>query len=362
MRVIQQYRFYIKTKICFAQWPEIVHRFLEENGLTYRRFLYHFSDLVHELEACPKAFNRLRKDCPEIGECQLLPTTSALLFECALTNIGGREDFPEELLLPLMGKIHRSYGFGDAVLCYYDVDFFGSADPYILDGNPAKASVWRLRGSGITLHRDGVFGNAWLDMTIDVLQDGQLRDASCYCKAMQKLLPKVRMESTLKIVLTEEEKQRIAETNRIAQSMLEKCRAFFVTRLPGDFAQTLREVHYSLATAMKKVAKRHGYTYSLVWVGGTCGLEKRTERGNVLFVTADSGPSHTRTEIGISFQGIGFSHSLGFASIAPTSQRELEAMLGQMMEFIVEFERTQLPELDICFPESPAWFEPAGRL
>lgn len=360
MRVIKEYCFDIGTKLPFAQWPEIVHRFLEENGLSCCRFLYHFSEYVHEPEVRPKACERLRKDCPDIGECRPVPTAVNGLSEWVLTNIDREGGFREEELLPLMGRIHRSYGFAQAALYYCDVDFFGSVIPFEREGE-LDSHGWQLHGSGITLYRDAVFNEAQLILSIDVLRDGQLMDASPYCEAMQRLLPKVKVKSSQKIVLTEAEKRRIAQINQDAEPVLEKCRGFFRERLPERWAQTLDEARYSLAAAMKKLGKQHGYTYSMVWAGGTFGLEKRTERGNAVFITADAGPSRTRTELCVYFQGLGFHHELIAASFAPTCQEELETMLRQAMGFVEAFERSLLPELDALFPECPPWFEPHAR-
>ena len=361
MRVIRRYSFNIGAKVPFAQWPEIVHRFLAENGLTYQRFLYHFTDNVFEPQACPKACERLQKDCPEIGESHILPTAVSGMSKYVLTNIGVENDFQEALLLPLMGKIHRSYGFAEVMLGYYDVPFFGRVIPFEVADDPRKSSAWKLHGSAISLYRDAVFGTAELEMAIDVLQVGQLLDAAPYCEAMQKLLPKVRVRSSLDIVLAEEERKQIAEISQAAEPMLARCQDFFAQRLPEGIHQILTGPSYSLTSALKKLGKRFGYAYrSLPGSGATCILEKRTSSGNVLHVWVDAGPSHTRTEVCVSFKGVGFSHCLASANYAPVNQEELEEALAQTMAFVEEFRSSLLMELDACFPPCPEWFEPDG--
>ncbi|MBQ7850490.1 MAG: hypothetical protein IJ343_12250 [Clostridia bacterium] len=361
MRVIRAYRFRIGTKIPFGQWPEIVHRYLEEQGLSSRRFLYRFSEYVHEPEVQPKAYGRLKRDCPEIGEARCIPTAVSGMSEWVLTNIADEADFPAERLLPLMGRIQRTYGFAQAALSCWDVNFFGGVIPCELEGDPYREGTWKLHGSGITMYRDAVFGDAELEMCIDVLRDGCLLDASAYCEAMQQLLPKIRVESTMKIVLTEAERQHAAQISQAAEPMLERCRVFFQERMPERWTQTFDAARYSLATAMKKLAKRYGYAYSMVWSGGMFGLAKRTERGHVVFITADAGPSRTRTEFSVYLQGIGFNHCLSKAGFAPVTQAELEAVLEQAMDCVAEFEQTLLPAADALFPECPAWFEPSAR-
>ena len=46
MRVIKKYRFQIGTKIPFADWPAIIHQFMDENDLTNEVFLYNFESSV----------------------------------------------------------------------------------------------------------------------------------------------------------------------------------------------------------------------------------------------------------------------------------------------------------------------------
>ena len=360
MRVIRRYSFNIGAKVPFAQWPEIVHRFLEENGLTYQRFLYHFEDNVLEPQTCSKACERLQKDCPEIGEGHMLPAVVNRMSRYVLTNIAGESDFQESLLLPLMGKIHRSYGFAEVMLGYYDVPFFGRVIPFEVADDPRRSSTWQLYGSAISLYRDAVFGTAELVMTIDVLQDGQLLDAALYCEAMRKLLPKVRVTSSLDVVLSEEEQQQITVNSQAAMPILARCQEFFAQHLPQGFQQVLTLPSYSLASALKKLGKRFGYAYrSLPGSGATCILEKRTVSGNILHVWVDTGPSHARTEVRVSFKGLGFSHCLASANFAPVNQEELEERLAQTMAFVEEFRTSLLPALDACFPPCPTWFEPS---
>lgn len=359
MRVIRRYRFEIGTKVPFAQWPEIVHRFLAESGLTYHRFLYHFSDMTGE-GRLSQACVRLQRDCPAIGESRIAwteKTDSSTLITHVLTNMDTQADFAEELLLPLMGKIHRSYGFAEVQLCYCDVDFFDREIPVEREADLLKLGVWQLKGSFITLYREPVFNRAFLDVNIDVLLQGQLLDATPYCEAMQRLLPKVKVGSSQIIVLTADEKQRIDEADRAAEPVIEACKAYLKERLPGLQRENNDPCRYSVARACKKLAKTYGYTYRLEWNGGVYSLRKRTARGNVLYIDVDTGRFHGSTSLRLSFRGPGFSHYLGCADHVPADQQELEAALDASMQAIAAFEEALLPQLDACFPESPAWFE-----
>lgn len=356
MRVIRRYRFQIGTKVPFAQWPEIVHRFLAESGLTYQRFLYHFTGMPSNGQT-PQACIRLQRDCPAIGESRVAWVEKTDCSAHVLTNMDTQTPFAEELLLPPMGKIHRSYGFVEVQLCYGDVDFFGRVMPMERGGELLKLGVWQLKGSFITLYREPVFNRAFLDVNIDVLRDGQLLDATPYCEAMQRLLPAVRVKSSRIIVLSAEEKRRIDDASRAAEPVIAACKAYLKERLPGLQRHRNDPCSYSVARACKKLAKKYGYAYHLEWNGGVYSLQKRTARGNALYIAVDAGRFRGDTSLLLYLKGVGFSHCLGCADHAPADQRELEAALDASMQIIAGFEESMLPQLDACFPESPAWFE-----
>ena len=184
-------------------------------------------------------------------------------------------------------------------------------------------------------------------------------DATPYYEAMQKLLPKIKVTSSLSIYLSEEEKQRIEEINQSAEPILQNCRDFFANRLSFTSSQNLFESNYSIAKPLKKLAKKYGYTYKLVWNGGVYSLEKRTAKGNVIYVDVDSGPSHYNLGVGVSYQGVGFNHRIGCSNQTPTNQQETDAFLEDILLTVSEFENTLLPTLDCLFPETPGWFIPS---
>jgi hypothetical protein len=213
-------------------------------------------------------------------------------------------------------------------------------------------------GSGITIHRD-ICGENFLKLSIDLLHDGRVMDPTPYYEAMQKLLPKIKAETSLKIYLTEAEKLRFEEINRSAAPTLQNCRDFFNERLPFSPSQNNFPSNYSVAQPLKKLAKKYGYTYKLVWNGGVYSLEKRTAKGNFIFIEAYCGPSHYDLGVGVSYQGLGFNHSIGRSNQTPTNQQETDAFLESILSSVSEFEDKLLPELDSLFPETPQWFTPS---
>ena len=378
MRLVKNYIFKIGTKIPFSEWPEIVHRFLSENRLTSHRFLYFFEDILRYGETKDQALPRsgcskILTDCPSLGEIRYhngrAHNRSDKLW---LSNIDREDQFPEKDLLPLMKKIHRRYGFSESNLYYFDIDFFGNrtyfgrdfsvahrmakADKIPFD--PTMYLECQSYGSGITLHRDACADN-YLELSVDILHDGIVMDAAPYYEAMQKLLPQVKATASLSIYLSDEERQRIEEINRSAEPVLQKCRDFFADRFSFTSAQNYFPSDYSIAKPLKKLAKKYGYTYKLVWTGGVYSLEKRTAKGNVIYIDVGSGPSHYDLGVGVSFQGVGFHHRIGCSNQTPTNQQEADTFLEDTLMAVSEFENTLLPALDCLFPETPSWFIPS---
>ena len=361
MRLVQHYTFPIKTKIPFSEWPEIVHRFLEENHLTSHRFLYFFEDILGFDETMEDALAhggcaRILRDCPALGEIRWTYNRPDKLW---LSNIDSQDDFPESSIFPLMKKIHRRYGFSESDLYYFDIDFFGKRTYFARDES-ALSMEHQPYGSGITLHRD-VCGDNYLKLSVDLLHDGVAMDATLYFEAMQKLLPKIKAATSLQIYLSEEEKQQIEEINQAAAPVLETCRGFFGERLPFTATQNTFSSNYSVAKPLKKLAKKYGYAYKLVW-NGVYALEKRSAKGNVIYIDVDSGPSHYDLGVGVSYQGVGFCHKIGCGNQTPASQQEADAFLENVMAVVWEFENTLLPSLDGQYPETPGWFIPSDLL
>lgn len=376
MRLINRYCFSIGTKIPYSDWPEIVHQYLDRQGLSFHRFMYHFKDLFNFYEtvdekwshgSCAKAV----RDCPALGDIHFLNSSAYGSFDALwLGNIDSETACTEADLLPLMKKIHRRYGFSETNLYYYDIDFFHDVIPFARDMSKAEHFAARKHldlepalflseqpyGSGIQLYRD-ITGQSYLLLTIDVLRNGEILDPAPYVEAMKDLLPKIRHEVSQKIYLTEGEKREIALLNERAEPVLEQCRTFFSERLSTKIWQNSFSSKYNIAPKLKKLAKQYGFSYQ--YKGRRIyTLEKRSAGGHVLLLEADSGPSHYDTSFSLNFQGIGYDHRLLASMQTPTSQEELDACAERVLAVISEWEKALLPALDAVYPETPGWFIP----
>lgn len=379
MRVIQTYAFKMSPKTPYSDYPAIAHRFLDELNLTSHRFLYFFDELIipsiktaEETLAsgsCAKAV----KDCPALGEIRFFDGkpygASRLLF---LSNIDTDTGCTEADILPHMKKIHRKYGFCECNLYYYDIDFFGeviACDRDLTDAESRAAyfkkefnPLWNLEdqpyGSGIRLHRYSTGGN-YIALSIDLMHNGAIHDATPYFNAMKALLPNIHPSVSMKIYLTEAEKQEVASWYEQVAPVIEHGCNYFTEQFPTKDRQNNFLSNYTIASKLKKLAKQHGFSYHYEGFG-VYVLDKRTLRGHVLRLWVDSGPSHFDTTYHVNIQGIGFCHRLCESMQTPTNQPESDACTDKFFSIVSEFEKTLLPEFDAFYSETPDWFVPSA--
>lgn len=372
MRVIKSCTFKIGTKIPYSEYPAIVHRFLEDQNLVSNRFLYYFDELIPYNKtyeetlptgSCAKAL----KDCPALGQTRLYNDLELLY----LTNIDIDTGCTEADILPNMKKIHRRYGFRECDLYYFDIDFFQKVLPFGRDMSDAKRRseyfqrafdptemIWdQPYGSGIRLHRYATGGN-YISLSIDVLHDGLILDATPYFDAMKALLPNIRPSIHMETYLSEEEQQEIANWDKQIQPTLEASRSFFTQRFPEKRKQNNFPSNYTIAPKLKKLAQQYGFSYQYLSFGGYT-LDKRTPRGHVLRIFVDSGPSRFDTGFSVFFQGLGFRHQICSLTQTPTNQKESDACAEKMLAVIAEFEKAHIPELDKFYNETPEWYIPS---
>lgn len=376
MRVIKNYFFSIGTKVAFSELPEIVNRFLVENNLKSDTFMYYFEDLpigkitseyIEKKSSCSK----ILKDCPSLGEIRFYNGSRYGRFDKLwISNIDKNNSFSSETILPLMKKIHRTYGFSECDLYYFDINFFRKTTSFDRDYKAAKnlheegydfdeteQIETQPYGSGITLHRDACADN-FLKLSVDILHDNNIMDATPYYESLQKLLPKIRSSSSIEVYLTEDEKKEFEKYSEFATPVLEQCRDFLSGRIPNQKYQNRFESNYSIAKPLKKLAKQFGYSYEFTGYG-SYALEKRTAKGNIIYIDVDSGPSHYDLNVHITYQGLGFFHGLGGAMLTPTNQQETDDCLNNVFSAVSDLESALIPSLDSIFPGTPSWFTPS---
>ena len=376
MRLLKIWVFQIGTKIPYSEWPEIVHRYLREQGLTCGKFLYYFKDLWYPPEYRKAAkigmgCERLFKDLPAIGAPREYDDEAGSgRHDLFLSNIDTGGGCSEAQILPLMKKIHRSYGLVECDLYYLDVDFFSDVIPAERDlrhveeicrgtgwpFDPLCALANQPCGSGFRLYRYSTGGN-WLSLSIDVLRNGEVVDPSAYFEAFQALLPGIRHTEHLKLLTADSEQQEFDRRNAAAEPILDRCRSWLGERFPDGFPQNHFISQYKLAPTLKKLAKRYGLSYSF-YGDGVFSLDRKTSRAHFLRLHVDSGPSRFDSSFSLHFEGLGLKHRLGHAQFTPTSQEEFDACAEQVLSVLADFEKEMLPALDACWPCTPDWYIP----
>ena len=347
---IQTYTFLIGTKVPFSDCPEIVQRFLKEQGLHYRRFLYYFED---DFGGLPK----IKKDCPNIGPIRLRPTNTGK--SAYLSNIDEGPGCTEAEIMAVVPKIHRRYGLSEAYILYQDVDFFNKNIPAIIR-TPAITPQC-IQGPGITLYRDSVFPR-WnsIDLRIVIYDGTDTYDPSPYCDAMQQLLPGVRHKSFVKCCMTEEDLAIYDKLNEQATLLVKGCRRYFETHLPSSSQEGRSEVpKLTVAPVLKKLCKRFGYSYVL-HENGCFFVQKRTEHGHYIVLDVDVGPMFKGVTLSIFYVGAGFEHFVGKAFLYPQGQEDLESYLLQGFQTLATAEKELFPALGDLYPPIPDWFVPHG--
>ena len=376
MRLIKTQVFQIGKKIPYSEWPEIVHRYLREQGLTSRKFLYYFMDLRHWTgfagdEISAYGCSRLAKDLPAIGvPREHNDSDSSGVHDLFISNIDTEGGCTEGQILPLMKKIHRTYGLVESDLYYMDVDFFSEVIPAGRDlrsieefcrkvnrpFDPLARLADQPYGSGFRLYRYSTGGN-YLSLSIEILRDGVILDPTPYFEALQALLPGIRHTEHVKLYTTDSDQEEFDRRNAAAEPTVEGCRSWLRERLPEGFRQNHFASKYNLAPKLKKLAKQYGLAYSFHG-DGVFSLDRKTERGHILRLLADSGPHRFDTGFSLSFQGMGFRHALAHADFTPTNQEEFDACAEEALKVMLDFEKEALPALDVCWPQTPDWYIP----
>lgn len=358
MRLIKTWMFDINGRTPKTVWIELIQRFLRENGLTSHRFLYLIDEMLFDYTIEEALTNggcaKIRKACPALDEIRVLRGRAMGAFDHLWISNVDREDdrFTAEQILPVMNKIQRGHNISLSYFEFADVDFFGRRIHYEVLPRPERWSQIPHYGSCLFLIHNRI------ELSVDILHDGELLDGEPYKEALQAILPPGKVRAHEMLWLSREEKEALNEAKQNTAPVRERCRRFFEESLPPEKDKKGIEARYSTAAPMKKLAAQYGYTYRSIPRGGLLVLEKRTARGNAIWVEVGSMAPRYGMEIVLRYKGAGFAYYLVGRSSEPKNQKEANAELEKVMEAVAEFEKTLLPEVDACFPEAPAWYDP----
>ena len=113
----------------------------------------------------------------------------------------------------------------------------------------------------------------------------------------------------------------------------------------------------SVAPALKRICKQHGYTY----VKHVCEcflVQKRTRNGHYISLEIAVGPRLKGVDLMIRYVGAGFDHPIGVTIRYPQDQKALEDYLEEIFQALIAAEKEMFPLLESHYPPTPDWFLP----
>lgn len=383
MRILQYYRFPVKTKIPFDKWPGIIEEYLHRQNLTHHAFHYRlenydFSDNFRAVldgtkcktcgapelacERCRKEASdylrkstpcqRAQKENPFLGPIRIRQTEYETIQ--SLDNFSEASNDCKEAIYAIIPKIYRRYGFTETSLIYRDIDFFSRRFP-----SPAPGSEYLMNGyagSGITLYRSCLSQDNAIILSVESRYPGEVPDATPYADALGELLPGVKRISTTTIIMEKEERERYDEIQCKAQPLVLEAKNFLEERIPDESNYGAAAI--GVASLLKKLGRQHGYTY-LGYDYYVYFLQKKLPGGHYICLEFVSNPAAPTADPYVSLCGLGFRHEVWCSGFCPQNAREAAAYLTHFFETLDEAEKTVFSAILDLYPPTPDWFMPA---
>lgn len=384
MRILQCYRFLVGTKIPFDKWPGIVEEFLQCQNLSHRIFHYclennNDSDGCRAVldgtkcETCgateyacawcrKEAENTLRKgtacerahkEHPFLGPINVCQTSYNTIQ--SLNNFSDESNGVKENIYAIIPKIYRRYGFAETSLIYRDIDFFARRVP-----TPAPETEYLMNGyegSGITLYRSCISSDNAIILVVESRYPGDVPDATPYADSLSELLPGIKRLSATKIIMDENEQSCYEELHCQATPLVAQAKDFFIHRMPEEKGNGKPDARPNVASQLKKLSKRHGYTY-LGYNYYTYFLEKNLPNGHYICLEFVSNPSNPDADPYVNLCGLGFQHKIWCDGFSPQNPRDASEYLTKLFDVLAEAEETVFPPILNLYPPTPDWFMP----
>ncbi|MBQ9083475.1 MAG: hypothetical protein IJY28_08255 [Clostridia bacterium] len=385
MRVLQQYRFNIRTKIPFDQWPAIIENYLHDQNLHHHSFHYYLecyddSDRCRSVldgikcrtcrssqsycEQCRKeasaalrkgtACERAVKENPFLGAIHTQQTQYDTTQ--SLHNFSEQSNRTKEDIYAICTKLYRRYGFSKSTLLYRDIDFFGRRVP--TSTPDPEHFYYGYQGSGITLFRSCLSNDNAIILTVESLWPGDVPDATPYADALSAYLPGIKRTAYTKLIMDDDDPAYYDALHRMAAPLVVQAGRFFDDHSPKICGSTTPDTKVSTAALLKKFGKQYGYTYR-GYDYYVYSMEKRLPGGHCLCLDFVSSPSIPRADPCISLCGLGFRHDIWAADFIPQNTQHFSDYLTQLFDCLAEAEQTVFPALLDLYPQTPDWFVPA---
>lgn len=384
MRVLQNYRFLVGTKIPFDQWPGLIEQFLREQNLRHHSFHYYLKSYdsapgyrsvldgskcdtceapVFACRHCRKeaesylrkgtACERAARENPFLGEIQTLETRYLPIQ--LLHNFQEESNRAKEPFYAILPKIYRRYGFAETYLIYREIDFFSRRLPTPAPEIAAPDFIYR--GSGIILNRSCISRDNEIRLTVQFDDPGEVSNAAVYAGALGALLPGIRQQSFTEIVMDKAEEATYQMLNHQSLPLIAQAKEFFTAHMPDEKGNNDPAAPVSVASWLKKMGKRYGYAYKgcqhYIYF-----MEKKLTNGHYVCLEFVSGPDDPASDPFVSLWGLGFRHEIWMDSFAPQNSRDADFYFTRLFETLVKAETSVFPAILERYPTTPDWFVP----
>lgn len=384
MRILQCYRFFIGTKISFEKWPDLVEQFLLEQKLHHHSFHYCLAS-YDDSERCRavldgtrcetcgapefacercrrEAENTLRKgtgcerasrENPFLGTRNIRQTRYATIQ--SLHNFSDESNQIKDQIYRILPKIYRRYGFAETSLIYRDIDFFSCR---VSTPAPELEHLMNgYEGSGITLYRSCISSNNAIILVVESRDPGEVPNAAPYADALGQLLPGIKRMSATKVIMESEEQRQYEARNLQAKPLVSQAKDFFMQKMPEEKGNDEPAAKVSVASWLKKLGKRYGYTYS-GYTNFVYFMEKKLPEGHYICLEFASNPHSPDADPYISLCGLGFQHKIWMDGFSPQNPTDASAYFTKLFDTLAEAEQTLFPSIWKLYPATPDWFVP----
>lgn len=385
MRILQCYRFLIGTKIPFDKWPAIIEKYLQDQNLHHHSFHYYLKSF-DDSERCRSILDgtkcktcgapdfacahcrkeaedtlrkgtgceRAAKENPFLGAINVQQTQYTTIQ--SLHNFGEESNGIKEKICAVIPKIYRRYGFSETCLIYRDIDFFARR---VSTPAPQSESVFGgYQGSGITLFRSCLSQDNAIILVVESRYPGEVLDATPYADALGQLLPGVRRICATEVIMEAEERSLYENLELRAKPLLLQADDFFTQQMPEDKGNGEPEAKVSVASWLKKLGKRYGYTYC-GYINYIYFMEKQLPNGHYICLEFVSNPSSPDADPFVKLCGLGFNHEIWDDGFSPQNPRDASEYFSKLFDTLAQAEQTVFPAILDLYPPSPDWFVPA---
>jgi hypothetical protein len=384
MRILQCYRFLIGTKIPFDKWPAIIEQYLLEQKLHHQSFHYYLETYDNSercrsvldgtkcatcgapefvCERCRKeAENTLRKgtgceralkENPFLGPLNIRHTRYNTIQ--SLNNFNEVSNTSKENIYAIISKIYKRYGFAETSLIYRDINFFSQRVP-----TPAPEAEYLMNGyesSGITLYRSCLSQDNSIILVVESRYPGEILDAALYADALSKLLPGIKRLSATKIIMDEDEQIHYDAIHSQAKPLVMQAKDFFNEHMPEEKGNDEPATKVSVASWLKKLSKRYGYTYS-GYMNYIYFLEKKLSNGHYICLEFVSNPLSPDADPYVKLCGLGFNHEIWADGFSPQNSRDASDYFTKLFDTLAQAEESVFPAILDLYPNTPNWFMP----